>query len=308
LNPSPVPEFHPTPEYFARNLRRRGSGSARVVISGLALNLVGLAPGDETLIRSRYGIFIQDGPPLPGEARVEVVEAEVSGFLVPRGIQRETPEFYRLEQFWQGDRLFAYSYEFAGWYDRKSGDGQLAVTSSGAEIFYRAAENYLRSVTAHRALEKGAFLLHGAAVVRGSRAHVFYGPSGSGKTTVTLLSEGHLVLGDDLVLIREGEGGFEVCPVPFRGVFREPPESDRGYPLAGFYRLVQNSTDSLDPLSPARGAADLMGSLPFVMEGGGGPRALEVVSRAVTRVPVYRLRFRKSPDFWKLLSEEPWEK
>jgi len=308
LSAAQAQEFHPTPEYFARGLRRRGSGVARVVISGLALRLEGLAPADEALIRSRYGIFIQAGPPIAGEARVEVLEAEVRGFLVPRGMREGVPEFYRLEQFWQGDRLFAYSYEFAGWYDRKSGEGQLAVISSGDEIFYRAAENYLRSVTAHRALEKGAFLLHGAAVVRGSRAHVFYGPSGSGKTTVTLLSEGHLVLGDDLILIREGEGGYEACPVPFRGVFREPPESDRGYPLAGFYRLIQHPSDSLDPLSPARGAADLMGSLPFVMEGGGGGRALEVVSRAVTQVPVYRLRFRKSPDFWRLVSEEPWGK
>jgi hypothetical protein len=59
----------------------------------------------------------------------------------------------------------------------------------------------------------------------------------------------------------------------------------------------------VEPLSKARGAADLMGSLPFVMEGGGGSKALEVVSRVVGRVPVYRLRFRKSPDFWKLVSE-----
>jgi len=307
-NPARIPEFHPTPEYFARNLRPRGGGSARVVVSGLALRLEGLAPEDESLIRARYGIFIQDGPAPPGEPRVEVVEAEVPAFLIPRGIQEEAPEFYRLEQFWQGDRLFAYSYDFAGWYDRGSGEGQLALTSSRSEVLYRAVENFLRSVMAHRFLEEGAFLLHGAGVVRAGRAYVFYGPSGSGKTTVTLLSEGDLVLGDDLVLIRERESGCEACPVPFRGHYREPPETDRGFPLAGFYRLVQDRSDSLEPLSPARGAADLMGSLPFVMEGGRPGRALEVVSRVVSRVPVYRLRFRKSPDFWKLVSEEPWEK
>jgi hypothetical protein len=308
LSQNPVPEFHPTPEYFSRSLRPRGTESARVVISGLALRLEGLAREDESLIRARYGIFIQDGPASPGEPRVEVVAAEVPAFLVPRGLREGTPEIYRLEQFWQGDRLFAYSYDFAGWYDRRTGDGQLALTSSDAEGLCRAVENFLRSVTAHRFLERGAFLLHGAAVVRGGRAHVFYGPSGSGKTTVTLLSEGGLVLGDDLVLIREGEGGCEACPVPFRGHHREPPESDRGFPLAAFYRLVQARSDSLEPLSPARGAADLMGSLPFVMEGGHGEAALAVVGRVVSRVPVYRLRFRKSADFWKLLSEGPWQR
>jgi hypothetical protein len=303
LSAAPFPEFHPTPEYFTRSLRPRGDGSARVVVSGISLNLVGLAPEDEALIRARYGLFIRDGASLPGEARVEVVEAEVPAFLVPRVMQQQAPEFYRLEQFWQEDRLFAYSYEFAGWYDRKTGEGQLAVTSSQSEVFFRAVENYLRSVCAHRFLEQGAFLLHGAGVVRDGRAHVFYGPSGSGKTTVTFLSEGDLILGDDLILIREGEEACEACSVPFRGTFREPPETDRGFPLAGFYRLVQHPSDSLEPLSKARGAADLMGSLPFVMEGGGGSKALEVVSRVVRRVPVYRLRFRKSPDFWKLVSE-----
>lgn len=307
-NQGPVPEFHPTPEYFTRSLRPRGGGSARVVVSSLALRLEGLTSEDEALIRARYGVFIQDGPSPPGEPRVEVVAAEVPAFLVPRGVQEGNPEFYRLEQFWEGERLFAYSYDFAGWYDRVSGEGQLALTSSHGEALCRAVENFLRSVMAHRFLEQGAFLLHGAAVVRGGRAHVFYGPSGSGKTTVTLLSEGGLVLGDDLVLIREGESGCEACPVPFRGHHRKPPESDRGFPLAGFYRLVQDRSDSLEPLSPARGVADLMGSLPFVMEGGRSGRALDVVGRVVSRVPVYRLRFRKSPDFWKLVSEEPWEK
>ncbi len=304
----PAPEFHPTSEYFARKLRPRGEGSVRVVVSSLGVRLVGLSGEDESVLRDRYGIFIQDGPGPPGEPRIEAVTAEVPAFLVSREIREGVPELYRLEQFWEGDRLFAYSYDFAGWVDWVSGEGQLALTFSRGEALCRAVENFLRSVMAHRFLEVGAFLLHGAAVVRGGRAHVFYGPSGSGKTTVTLLSEGGLVLGDDLVLIREGEGGCEALPVPFRGHFRKAPESDRGFPLAGFYRLVQHRSDSLEPLSPARGAADLMGSLPFVMEGGRSPSALEVVSRVVTRVPIYRLRFRKSPDFWKLVSEEPWEK
>ena len=274
-----------------------------MILAGLGLRLEGLSEEDEALLRARYGIFIHEGKSAAGEARVEVVEAEVPGFLRAHGMRDGSPEIYRLEQFREGSRLFAYSYEFAGWYDADSREGQLALVSSRADLLHRAVENYLRTVTAHRALEQGGFLLHGAGLVRAGKAHVFFGPSGSGKTTVTLLSPNDLVLGDDLILIREGEGGYEACSVPFRGLYREPPETDRSFPLAGFYRLVQHPSDSLEPLPPGRGAAELMGSLPFVMEGGGGARALQAVSEAVSRVPVYRLRFRKSADFWSLIPE-----
>jgi hypothetical protein len=87
-------------------------------------------------------------------------------------------------------------------------------------------------------------------------------------------------------------------------VFREPPETERSFPLSGLYRLVQAPSDFLETLPTARGAAELLGSLPFVMEGGGGTRALEVAGRVVSQVPVHRLHFRKSPDFWKLLERK----
>jgi len=297
-------DFHPTADFFTRNLKRRGTGSARIAIAGLGLRLEGLAREDEIRIRSRYGVFVRDDESSAQDVRVTVVEAQVPAFLRPRSDPQGAPELYRLEQFSRGSRLFAYSYDFAGWYDTPSRQGQLALTATGDEALHRSIENYLRSVTAHRVIAEGGFVLHGSGLVRNGRAHVFFGPSGSGKTTVTLLSEAEVVLSDDLVLIREGAHGFEACSVPFRGVYREPPQSDEAFPMAGLYRLIQHPADSLERLSPARGAAELLGSLPFVMEGGGGSRALEVVGRAVQSVPVYRLRFRKSPEFWALLSEE----
>jgi hypothetical protein len=294
-------EFHPSPEYFTARLRRRGEASLRIAFGGLGLRLLGLAGEDEALLRARYGIFAGEGAPVPGEPQIEVVEAGVPAFLRHRGMEGDSPEFYRLEQFREGSRLYAYAYEFAGWLDRETMQGQLAVVSFRPDLLHRAAENFLRSVCAHLALERGGFLLHAAGVARQGRAHLFFGPSGSGKTTVTLLSEGDEILGDDLVLVRKGERGYEAHAVPFRGLCREAPESAGSFPLAGFYRLVQAPSDSLEALPAARGAAELLGSLPFVMEGGGGGKALEVVGRAASEVPVFRLRFRKSADFWKLL-------
>jgi len=297
-------EFHPTSDYFAGRFRPRGRGVVRIALAGFGFRLEGLAPAEEAQIRARYGIFATGSAADTNEVRVDVVEAGVPGFLNARGSVGGLPESYRLEQRWEEHRLLAYSYEFAGWYDARTRTAQLALTSKDGEALHRAVENFLRVVTAHRVLEDGGFLLHGAGLVRGGRAHVFFGPSGAGKTTVTLLSEGDLVLGDDLVLVREGDGGQEAFAVPFRGLYREPPETNRSFPLAAFYRLVQHPADSLELLSPARGVGELLASLPFVLESGTtSSAAVEAVSRAASAVPVYRLRFRKSPEFWDLLSE-----
>ena len=238
---------------------------------------------------------------MQGAGRIRVVQAGVPGFLRSRHHEGGAPEFYRLEQVWRDDVLTAYAYEFAGCFDFKSNRGQLAIAPSQRDPLHRAVENFLRVVSAHWFLRRGGLLIHASGVVREGRAHLFFGPSGSGKTTVTLLSAGDLILGDDLILVRESASRFEACAVPFRGLYREPPQTDQAFPLAGLYRLVKDRVDFLEDLSPAIGAAELMGSLPFLMEADRGGVALETASRMVRGLPVRRLHFRKAADFWKLL-------
>jgi len=73
--------------------------------------------------------------------------------------------------------------------------------------------------------------------------------------------------------------------------------------VAGFFRLVQSPEDRLERLSGARAVGELVGSLPFVTERGEMVgKVLDVVSSACERVPVFRLRFTKSRNFWNTLS------
>jgi len=280
--------------------RPRGESSLGFSLSDLNLVFEGFAEEDRNLISARYGSFVVDGQP-ESAGRIRVVEAEVPGFLRSRHLESGVPEVYRLEQVWSGERLTAYAYEFAGWFDFGNHRGQLAIAPDQGDPLHRAVENFLRVVSAHWFLRRGGLLIHGSGVVRKGRAHLFFGPSGSGKTTVTLLSGTDLILGDDLVLLRETTSGFQACAVPFRGLYREPPQTDQAFPPAGLYRLVQDRDDFLVDLAPSLGSAELMGSLPFVMEGGRGGEALETTSRLVRALPVRRLHFRKSADFWRLL-------
>ena len=256
---------------------------------------------DRDQIQARYGSFVQTEA-AEDAGRIRVVEAGGSGFLRVRGMPGGGPEVYRLEQAWHGERLTAYAYEFAGWFDFRDRCGQLAIAETVGDALHRAVENFLRVVSAHWFLRRGGLLIHAAGVVRNGRAHLFFGPSGSGKTTVTLLSGADLILGDDLVLLQRAGSGFEACAVPFRGLYREPPQTDRTFPLAGIYRLVKDGKDFLEDLPPSRGTAELMGSLPFVMEGGGAAVALDSVSCLAGSEVIRRLHFRKSADFWNLLS------
>jgi len=267
----------------------------------LDLSLQGLSQEDRDLIRTRYGLFTFQPGSLQA-APIQVVDAEVPGFLKTVQVAGRHPEIYRLEHRWRSDRLVAYSYEFAGWYDYQTRRGELAVVKSSGDLLHRAVENFLRVLTAHWFLRRGGLLLHASGVVREGMAHLFFGPSGSGKTTVTMLSEGDLVLGDDLVGIRETGSTYEACAVPFRGLYREPPQTGQGFPLAGVNRLVQDQRDFLEEIPPSRRAAEMMASLPFVMGGEGASRALEITGRLANAVTIRRLHFRKSPDFWRLLA------
>ena len=272
-------------------------------VSGLHLRFSGLSSSDRELIRSRYGCFIREDAE-PGAGEIEIVEAEVPGFLQTQQTSTGEPEYYRLEQIWSDERLICYSYEFAGCFDPSRQRGKLAIARLTGDPLHRALENFLRVLAAHWFLSRGSLLIHASGVVREGAAYLFFGPSGAGKTTVTLLSEGDLILGDDLILLQAQGDGFEACSVPFRGLFREPPETDRAFPLAAAFRLVQDRKDFVEAMPASRAAAELMASLPFVMEGAGGGRAVEIAARLAGAVPVHRLHFRKSADFWRVIRTE----
>jgi hypothetical protein len=164
-------------------------------------------------------------------------------------------------------------------------------------------ENFLRVAYAHAVIPSGGFLLHSAGLVRDGRAWLFFGPSGSGKTTVTSLTPEALILSDDLTMVlRSGQGEYRACSVPFRGLFAPRPESDESWPVAGFFRLVQDKADRIEPVRGAMAVGELVGSLPFVTERSEiAGDVIDAVAAAVSRVPVFRLHFRKDNTFWRII-------
>lgn len=295
---------HPDARLFEAQHPAFGAGAIELRIGGISVRVTGLSARQHADLAARYGIFAR---PRGGEAvrdlEIEVRRSPVDGFLK---VSRQVPaEFYRLLMRREGGALLAWAYEWAGLCRFEEKKATLLAASEERVVFDRCVENFLRVVFAHLALEKGGILLHGAAVVRDGRAHVFFGPSGSGKTTVTTLSGGSRILSDDLILIVPEGKTFVASSVPFRGLLAPAATEDRTYPLAWLFRLVKDSEVFIEDLSRPRAVGEIVQSLPFVTDRPeAAPRILEVVSDIAGLVAVRRLHFRKDASFWGIVESQ----
>lgn len=286
----------PTPAWFDAPRDPFGGEEIDLGFGPVHLRIEGLAPRQAATLSARFRPFLRE----TGTPRITVrLEQAGTGYFL-RDPEAGVAERYRLEQESDAAGLAIWSYEFAGRLDRAGRVARLAIVEAEGARFDRGLENFLRVLTAGSILDDGGFLLHGAGVVRGGEAYIFFGPSGSGKTTVTGLSPADLVLSDDLTLIvRTGEGDYEAAGIPFGMAHHRVPEATGSFPVAGFYKLVQAPQVRCETMPGSLALAEVAACLPFVMqEGSHVVHALDNLARALIRIPVHRLEFRKDPSFW----------
>ena len=279
-----------------------GSGSLALTVGGITTRLDGFRPDEVATLEHRYGIFCSGAG---AEAAITIQVGRVAEASFLKILKPE--EFYRVDMRWESSTLLACSYEWAGWLDQANGRGGLLLATGAADdprAFDRSIENFLRVVYAHASITRGGFLLHSAGLVREGKAYLFFGPSGSGKTTVTTLTPEAIILSDDLTMVVKGiDGGYHACSVPFRGLYAPRPDSDKTWPVAGFFRLVQDSTDRLLPVEGSRAIGELVGSLPFVTERSEmAGDVIDVIAATTAAIPVFRLHFRKDRTFWNVIA------
>jgi len=278
-----------------------GASSVVLRIGPLEVLLEGLSPRQAEDLGRRFRPFVLGRAACP-QISIVVRPAGVEDFLRVRS--QGSAETYRLESRRTAEGLTLWSYEFAGRLDHSKGQAVLGIVEEQGDRFDRGLENFLRVLTASYILERGGLLMHASGVVRGRAAHLFFGPSGRGKTTVTLLSPGDIVLSDDLSLVLWNGERFEASGIPFGMAHHRIPDTADSFPIASLNGLVQSQEVSRERLTGARALAEIVASLPFVMqETGQSERALEVARRLLQAVPAYRLWFRNDPSFWALVEE-----
>jgi hypothetical protein len=166
-------------------------------------------------------------------------------------------------------------------------------------------ENVLRVVVAYDLLEQGGVLLHSAAVVGDTGAHVFFGPSGAGKSTISRLSleAGCAVLSDDMNALRITAAGVVVEKLPFAGDLGQTMETDDGiHPVRNLCRLERGGAAALRPVRAAPAVALLLECAPFVNR---NPykhdQLIEQLEALNSRIPVRVLTFAIDSRFLPLL-------
>ena len=292
-------DFNPDAEWFAASRPSFGRSALALRIGPLRFALVGLSERQRDILAVQYRPFLEAGPG-PVDLTVRLTRAGVESFLT---LKEAASEVYRMPtRLDQGARRW-WSYEFAGTLAADRRHAELALVEEEGPRFQRGSENFLRAMTAGFILERGGLLLHGAAVVRGGRAYVFFGPSGSGKTTVTRLSPADTVLSDDLTLLVRQDDAFRAAGIPFGMAHHHVPDTNEAFPIAGLHRLVHSREVRRERMTGAAAMAEVIASLPFVLEGEDPHAPMEIAARLLGQVPLWRLHFRKDDAFWSVIEE-----
>jgi hypothetical protein len=180
------------------------------------------------------------------------------------------------------------------------GASRMVVTQPRRII---STENALRMLLALALARRGGLLLHAAGIVRGAGATVLFGRSGSGKSTSARLARGRPVLGDDLVALTKGEGGWRAHSAPFGGHAARRRRA-RSAPLGGLLRLRHGAAFELRPLGPAAAVSELLQStvLPAA-EPRDRAAALALCADLAGAAGVRELRFPVDHALWRWLGE-----
>ena len=231
----------------------------------------------------------------------ETPDISVTLKIVPGALYIEPkPGPWIIESSYENDRLVYCSYQERGQVDLISGEGHLEMDPT------TQVDNFLRTIYAWLCVTNDALLLHSAGVIRDGFGFVFFGPSGAGKTTTSRLASkrGHVV-SDDLVIISCDENGCTLHGVPFKGELSEAPRANQQAPLKGLYRLRQDTSHYLEPISHIKAVADLVAASPFIVrEKRLSEQLMKVCSKIAKCVPVQQLHFKRDDGFWEVILDE----
>lgn len=276
-----------------------GDRSLAFDLSGVSLTFEGF---DADLLhgaRRRFGAYQCEPSSAPSPLRVSVHRDAIEYYVDPERGRSEG--YYRLRIVQEKDLLRLVTYSMAAWIDQASSRAGIAFGTGLFDPRDRALENFCRVAVAFMALRRGGFFLHGASIERSGRAFIFFGKSASGKSTLAKMNTEGRVVSDDLTLVIPGPGGrLHVAGTPFRGTY-EGGEPVRGlYPLAGVFRLVQDTKTFVEERPRVQTMAELVANLPFVNESFHlRPDLLDALDLALAKVPILFLHFRREPGFWR---------
>jgi L-rhamnose mutarotase len=169
------------------------------------------------------------------------------------------------------------------------------------ELKLRLADLFPTILSYWHIIHKRLFL-HAAAIVHKKNTYLFVGVSGAGKSTLSVMSseKGDSVIHDDHVVIYRQKGKDWVVSDTTHAIISKP--------VAAIFFLVQDKVDQLIPLPAVKSAKGLIKSLQehgkYILYEDTYKSAFTLCAQIARSIPAYKLHFRKSPDFWRLIDEK----
>jgi hypothetical protein len=279
-----------------------GQTSFDLPLGTVRVRIVDLPTSWEPFVERHYHPFAEPAGEGP-RPDLTVLCRMGEGIVVPLPEPGGTPVIQLLDE--GGGRFRIRSHWQDGWVDLSSGEGELMLTDCHEIELRMSVENFLRVACQLFLPERTSFLMHSAGILDDGRCHLFFGHSGAGKSTVTELSEPRRALSDDMVLIDASGPEVLAHAVPFFGLYPMKERVRGAFPVAGAFRLRQDTRDELVSLGTARAAATVSASVPFVQDLGLNRADLtDVITEVCRRVPIYDLHFTRSGRFWEIIHRE----
>jgi hypothetical protein len=190
---------------------------------------------------------------------------------------------------------------YEGYIDEQQGEAVLKVRSSHP---IEGVEYFLRVIYALLVFREGGLLIHGAGILHKGSAYLFIGHSGSGKTTVARYSMNNLVMNDDLIIIMSEQSGWRAYSTPFWNPDQVLPTSLNA-PLSVIFKLIQDQTVYLEPMSKAQSLAELVSNIPIVTaDPSRNEKVLRECFNILSSIPSYKLHFLPNGSFWDVIQDE----
>ncbi len=164
--------------------------------------------------------------------------------------------------------------------------------------------NALRWLLPRQMVQKNSLLLHSSCVVgKNGLAYFFLGPSGAGKTTLSEMSQGRKVLGDDMNVIHVNETGLTAEAGVLGQRHSNPALFSHKFPVGGIFWLKQGSENKVHLGSQRKTAMRLLSSAANLFwpqtEPALGTRVLSMIQKIERSQVVKELEFNLDGGFWK---------
>jgi hypothetical protein len=195
----------------------------------------------------------------------------------------------------------------AWWMERADFRGQVQLERRRGFLMQTqqiySFDTFLRILLSLHLVRTGGLLLHAASILREGSGYLFVGRSGAGKSTIARRAgPGGAVSSDEISLVRPSGDGYQVYGTPFWGELAGSGENIAA-PLAQICVLEQSGENRLEPLDRAEALRRILQCVLFFARDAENARAvLHAVERLITAVPVARLYFRPTEEFWSLLT------